>query len=140
MTFTIRTPKNTIYNEDRTKTTALVTTTGALFKNNLSTGALELAVQTATQSEKLWRANETIAAADARVTVNCALLSPEDELVVDSVNNSDVAHNGQRMILGTTGVTVNNTGTDVTGATGVFTQIGVVGAAADKKIRVRLTV
>ena len=140
MTFAIRTPKNTIYNEDRTKATSLVTTIGALYKNNLSTGVLELAVQTATQSEKLWLANEAIAAADAKVAVNCALLSVEDEFVVDSVNNSNVAHNGQRMILGTTGVTVNNTGTDVTGDTGVFTQIGVVGAAADKKIRVRLTI
>lgn len=140
MAFKIATPQGTISNEDRTKTTALVTTIGTLYVNNLSTGALEAAAAAATQTQKFWLANETIAAADARTTVNCALVAPEDELVVDSVNNSNVAHNGQRMILNATGDKVNNTGTDVTGATGVFTQTGTVGAAADKKIRVRLTI
>lgn len=140
MAFGIKYPKNTIYNEDRTKGSSLVTSIGTLYVNNLSTGALEAAAAAATQSQKFWLANEAIVAADARVSVNCALVSSEDALVVDSVNNSNTAHNGQRMILNATGDKVNNTGTDVTGATGVFTQIGVVGAAADKKIIVRLTV
>lgn len=140
MTFVNRTPKGTINNEDRTKASALVTTTGIIYQNNLSTGALEPAAAASIQSVKYWLANETIAAVDARLAVNCQLVSPEDELVVDSVNNSNSAHNGQRMIFNATGDKVNNSGADVTGATGVWTQTGVVGAAADKKIKVRLTI
>lgn len=140
MSFTIGYPKNTIYNEDRAKATSLVTTIGVCYQNNLSTGALEPAAAASTQSQKYWIANQTIAAADALAAVNCALVSPEDGIVADSVNNSNSAHNGQRMIFNASGDKVNNTGTDVTGATGVWTQVGVVGAAADKKIIVRLTI
>lgn len=139
MAFSIRYPKNTIYNEDRTKASSLVTTTGTLYVNNLTTGVLEAATTTTTQTQKLWVANETIAAADNRVTVNCALISPEDGVVADSVNNSDATHNGRRMILNASGDKVNNTADNATTAA-VFTQTGVVGAAADKKIIVRLTV
>jgi len=139
MALTIRIPKNTIYNKDRTKASALVTTVGTVYVNNLTTGALEAASASTTQTQKLWIANETIAAADNRLTVNCALVSPEDAIVADSVNNSDATHNGRRMILNATGDKVNNTADNATTAA-VFTQVGVVGAAADKKIIVRLTV
>lgn len=139
MSFTIRIPKNTIYNKDRTKASALVTTVGTVYVNNLTTGALEAASASTTQTQKLWIANETIAAADNRLTVNCALVSPEDAIVADSVNNSDATHNGRRMILNATGDKVNNTADNATTAA-VFTQVGVVGAAADKKIIVRLTI
>lgn len=56
------------------------------------------------------------------------------ELVeVESANNSNASHNGDRMAA-TDENTVNNSGTDVTGQAAVFVQRGVVGAASDKRI------
>lgn len=63
-----------------------------------------------------------------------AIVLDGNELVeVQSVNNSAAADNGDRMAA-TDANTVNNSGTDVTGQAVVFQQIGVVGAAADKRI------
>ena len=59
----------------------------------------------------------------------------EDVWIADSTNNSDATHNGQDMILGANAGVVNNTGT--TSAVGIVKQVGVYGAAADKKILVR---
>ena len=60
-------------------------------------------------------------------------IMPGDVYQVGTINNSNAAHNYQRMIWGAAH-TVNNTGTDVTGDTGIFMQTGVVGATTDKKI------
>lgn len=79
--------------------------------------------------------NETIAAAEALAEVEVIECFQNDVWVVDSTNNSNAAHNGQKMILGANGGIVNNTGT--TSATGIVQQVGVFGAAADKKILVR---
>lgn len=51
-----------------------------------------------------------------------------DVYEVDSLNAANAAHNYQRMIWGA-GNTANNTGTDVTGDTGIFMQTGVVGTS-----------
>ncbi len=56
------------------------------------------------------------------------------EYIVSSTNNSDATHNYQRMTIGANGGTINNTGTD-DGTNGVFMQTGVIGAAANKKIK-----
>jgi predicted RecA/RadA family phage recombinase len=79
--------------------------------------------------------NKTIAAADAETVVPVIELFQNDVWIADSTNNSDATHNGQKMVLGANGGIVNNTGT--TSTTGIVQQVGVYGAAADKKILVR---
>ncbi len=79
--------------------------------------------------------NQTIAAAEALATVPVIEAFQNDIWVVDSTNNSNAAHNGQKMVLGANGGIVNNTGT--TSATGIVQQVGVYGTNTDKKILVR---
>lgn len=52
---------------------------------------------------------------------------------VSSTNNSNVAHNNMRMVVGANAHTINNTGSD-DGTNGVFIQTGVSGATTDKLI------
>lgn len=134
MSFKLITPKNTrdVRSVGRS---SLAITTGALYFNSITTGALQLAVAATTANQTLYLANETLASGST--PFSATVCSKEDEFLVDTENNSNSAHNGQRMILGATGVTLNNTGTDVSGTTGVFVQLAVVGAAADKKIIAR---
>lgn len=132
--FNLQTPRNTRVAERVPKASALVTTKGALYFYSITTGALQLAGVATTSNQSLYRANETIAAADARVDVHALQVNVGDRFLVDTVNNSNVAHNGQRMILDATGLLLTNTGTDVPGTTGVFQQIAPYGVAADKKI------
>lgn len=79
-------------------------------------------------------ANGSIAALDALTQCSVIEVFPKDVWIVDSTNNSNATHNGQDMILGANAGIVNNTGT--TSAVGVVKQVGVYGAAADKKILV----
>lgn len=79
--------------------------------------------------------NQTITAAEALTLVPVIEVFQNDVWLADSTNNSDATHNGQKMVLGANGGIVNNTGT--TSATGIVQQVGVYGAAADKKILVR---
>lgn len=60
-------------------------------------------------------------------TLLVCLVTPEQTWQADATNATNAAQNYQRMVLTDKG-TVNNTGTDVTGSTGVFTQEGVVTA------------
>lgn len=53
---------------------------------------------------------------------------------VESANNSDSDHNGDRQLL-TDKNTVNNTGSDNTSEEACFIQLGTLGAAADKRIK-----
>jgi hypothetical protein len=55
------------------------------------------------------------------------------EYIVETTNNSNVAHNYQRMTL-TDKNTVNNSGTDDP-TNGIFMQTGVIGATGNKKIK-----
>jgi hypothetical protein len=106
-------------------------TAGQLVKFNLTTGALESTTTTTTQTEAVFVVLNSVTSGAV------VSLQPTDKstvYVVDTANNSNAAHNGQRMIITAGGLTLTNTGTDVSGATGMFAQIGVVGAAADKKI------
>lgn len=80
--------------------------------------------------------NEDIAVADALTEVSVIEAFRNDVWLVDSTNNSNAAHNGQKMILGANGGIVNNTGT--TSAVGVVQQVGTYGQASDKKILVRI--
>ncbi len=79
--------------------------------------------------------NQSITAGEALTTVPVIETFQNDVWIADSTNNSNAAHNGQKMVLGANGGIVNNTGT--TSATGIVQQVGVYGAAADKKILVR---
>lgn len=106
-------------------------TAGQLVKFNLSTGALESTTTTTTQTEAIFAVLNSVTSG---ATVSLQATDKTTVYVVDTANNSNSAHNGQRMIITAGGLTLTNTGTDVSGATGMFAQIGTVGAAADKKI------
>jgi hypothetical protein len=102
---------------------------------------LDLAVgsvswEDASSSTQHWQlkavATETVTT--AATTCKARMVSSITQLwVVESANNSDAAHNGDRMVLTDTN-TVNNTGTDSTSQNACFIQTGTVGAAADKRI------
>lgn len=100
-----------------------------------SAGLAVLATSATTRPEVIGIANKTIAAADAETVVPVIDIFEKDVWIADSTNNSDAAHNGQLMVLGANGGIVNNTGT--TNANGIVQQVGVYGAAADKKILVQ---
>lgn len=59
-------------------------------------------------------------------------IDSNNQVIADTVNNSDIADNGQRMILDATGLLANNTGTD--NAAGVFRQTGVFGIPTNNQI------
>lgn len=66
-------------------------------------------------------------------SVLCIPVLPGQVWEAESANNSAAADNGDRMLL-TDANTVNNTGTDNTSEEACFIQLGVIGAAADKRI------
>lgn len=88
------------------------------------------ASSTFTQTEFVF--TESIAAADVRTNVHSWKIDSNNQFIADTVNNTDVADNGQRMILNSTGLLANNTHTD--SAVGVFRQTGVVGVPSNKQI------
>lgn len=135
MSFKLTTIKNTRDLKATKRASALATTQNFLYTFSLTTGALEVAGAATTNTQLLFLANETLAS--GTTPVSTTIVASGDEFLVDTVNNSNAAHNGQRMILNATGDKLNNTGTDVTGTTGVFVQVDVVGAAADRKILAR---
>jgi len=79
--------------------------------------------------------NEAITAEQALTQVPVIEVFQNDVWLADSTNNSNAAHTGQKMVLGANAGVVNNSGT--TDADGVVQQVGVYGAAADRKILVR---
>lgn len=73
------------------------------------------------------------AATTAATSVLAQELTGNEVVKVETANNSNSAHNGDRMAL-TDENTVNNSGSDVTGQAVGFLQIGTSGAASDKRI------
>lgn len=130
MSFVNQTTKHTQNKRNVVKPLALAISKGAIYVNNVSTGALELAVAGTPTAKVFYLANES-QAANASTTVNCDVVSREDIYLVDLANNSNAAHNGQRMAIATGALTLTNSGTDA--AAGQFEQIAPVGVAADKK-------
>jgi hypothetical protein len=118
------------------KATGTVTTSGNVL--DLTAGLAVAATASSTRDTIVGVSNQTISAADALTQVPVFDLFDQDVWIADSTNNSDPLHNGQAMILGANAGVVNNTGT--TSAVGVVTQVGVKGAAADKKILVKFIV
>lgn len=97
-----------------------------------TTGGLVIPATSSTvRSEIEGICNQAIAAAEALTQVPAIVVASGDTFIADVVNNSDAAHNYQRMVLSTS-LVVNNTGTD--SASGVVEQVEPYGAAADKKI------
>lgn len=114
------------------KASATVTTSG--YAMDLTSGLAVDGTASSTRATITGVSNQSISAADALTQVPTFDLYDQDVWVADSTNNSDATHNGQAMILGANAGIVNNTGT--TSAVGVVKQVGVKGAAADKKILV----
>lgn len=115
------------------KASATVITNGYVL--DLTAGLAVLGSSSSTVKTICGVANGSISAADALTQCSVIELFQNDVWVVDSTNNSDATHNGQDMILGANAGVVNNTGT--TSTVGIVKQVGVYGAAADKKILVR---
>jgi len=100
-----------------------------------SSGLAILGTSSTTRPNVIGVCNENIAVADALTQVSVIEPFPQDVWIADSTNNSNAAHNGQFMVLGANGGIVNNTGT--TDTAGIVQQVGVYGAAANKKILVK---
>ncbi len=98
----------------------------------MTAGLAVPATSSTVRADLLGVCNESIAEADALTQVEYIVPSDEDTYIFSTTNNSDATHNGQAMVLGANSTTVNNTGT--TSSTGIVQQVGVYGAAADKKI------
>lgn len=98
-------------------------------------GLAVLADSSTTRPNVIGVANGSISAADALTQASVIETFEKDVWIADSTNNSNAAHNGQYMVLGANAGTVNNTGT--TDTAGIVQQVGVYGAAADKKILVQ---
>lgn len=77
-----------------------------------------------------------ISTTDTKLRVQ--IVTSEQEWEVQSANNSAATDNNDAMVL-TDEDTVNNTHTNSTAKEAVVTQIGVLGAAADKRILVKFT-
>jgi len=126
--------KNTRELVNLEKLTSTVTVKGSLLAKNVTNGKVIPATSSTVRSEIEGVSNQDIAAAEALSQVPAILVSSSDTWIADTTNNSNTAHNYQRMIL-TDAATVNNTGTD--SSDGIVEQVGVFGVAADKKIIVR---
>lgn len=118
------------------KATATVITNGYVL--DWTAGLAVLGTSSSTRATIIGVANGGVAAAEA--LASCSVIEPfeKDVWIADSTNNSNAEHNGQDMVLGANAGIVNNTGT--TSAVGVVKQVGVYGAAADKKILVRFII
>ena len=99
-------------------------------------GSTAVAVATASTShwQMKWVAKE--AATTSEALFKATRVHPNQLWEVESANDSNVAHNGDRMLL-TDKDTVNNTGTDNTSKEAVVIQVGTLGAVGDKRILVR---
>lgn len=100
-----------------------------------SSGLAILGTSGTTRPNVIGVANGSVAALDALTQCSVIEAFDKDVWIADSTNNSNAAHNGQFMVLGANGGIVNNTGT--TDTAGIVQQVGVYGAAADKKILVQ---
>lgn len=132
MAFTLVTAAHTRFGKEQAKSTSQAILDGQVLGYDVTNGNVIPLDNTATFDEALFVSTEAITAGAALAKVHTFKIGENQQFIADTVNNSNTAHNGQRMILGTTGVTVNNTGTD--SAVGVVRQVGVIGAASDKQI------
>lgn len=132
MAFYFVTSAHNRYGSDPAKNTSTVITKGQILQWDLTTGNVVPSSNTSTFTETEFIATESVAALDVRPEVHVWKIDSNNQCIADTVNNSDVADNGQRMILDATGLLANNTHTDST--VGVFRQTGVIGVPTDRMI------
>lgn len=125
--------KNSRDIEPLDKATGTVTTQKQLLARTGS-GLVIPATSGSTRADLEGVCNQSISSADALIQVPAIMIDPQDTWIADLTNNSDPAHNYQRMVL-TDSLTVNNTGTD--SASGVVSQVEPYGPAANKQAIVR---
>ena len=112
------------------KLTGTVTTIHQILAKNAG-GVVIPATSGTVRSEIEGICNQTISAADALLQVPAIVIASGDTFIADVANNSNAAHNYQRMILSTS-LVVNNTGAD--DANGVVEQVEPYGVTTDRKI------
>jgi len=132
MALTLVTSAHTRFGKEQTKATSQAILDGQVLGYDVTNGNVIPLDNTSTFDEALFVATEAITAGAALAKVHAFKVGENQQFIADTVNNSNTAHNGQRMILNSTGDKANNTGTD--SAVGVVRQVGVVGAASDKQI------
>ena len=132
MAFTFVTSAHNRYGSDPAKATSTVITKGQVLQWDPTVGQVVASSNTSTFTQTEFVATESITALDARPEVHVWKIDSNNQYIADTVNNSNPAHNGQRMILNSTGLLANNTGTD--SSVGVFRQTGVVGVPANRQI------
>lgn len=126
------TSAHTRFGKELPKSTSQAILDGQVLTWDVTSGLVIPCDNTSTFDDALFISTEAITAGDALGKVHTFKINENQQCIIDTVNNSNVAHNGQRMILDSTGSIANNTGTD--SAVGVVRQVGVVGAASQKQI------
>lgn len=114
------------------KIASLALNAGDLIEMDAGATAATAGDSSTNQWQRKGVAQEGTSATDT--VVNVIVVDSDQVWQADSTNNSNRGHNGDRMALSAT-ATVNNSGSDA--ATGVCTQIGVVGVSTDKDILVK---
>lgn len=99
----------------------------------LDVGAIAWTVADASTEQWQLKAVCSESATTADSFVKARLVTTLEPWEAESVNASDAADNGDRMLL-TDQNTVNNTGTDSTAEEACFIQMGVLGASSDNRI------
>ncbi len=115
---------------------SVATTVGCLLE--LVDGASTWTLATSSSNARTLKAVAQEVVASGAAAVKAILVNPTQLWVAATTNNAATADTGDRMVL-TDNLTVNNTGTDSTGAAAVFQQIKVVGATTEKRILGRFT-
>ena len=134
MAFYLVTSAHTRFGKDRPKATSQAILDGQVLGWDVTAGKVIPLSNTSTFDQALFVSTEAITAGQALGSVHTFKIGENMQYIADTVNNSNEAHNGQRMILNSTGVLANNTGTD--SAVGVVRQVGVVGPASQRQIMV----
>lgn len=132
MSFYLVTSANGRFGANPKKATSQAILDGQVLIYDVSTGNVIPADNTTTFAQAEFVSTEAITAPQALANVHALKISENDQYIVDTVNNSSTAHNGQRMILDATGTLANNTGTD--SSVGVVRQVGVIGAPSNRQI------
>ena len=110
---------------------SVATVSGSLLER--TAGATTWVLCTATSDHFTRKAVAIELVASGTAEVKAILVNDLQLWEADATNSSDAADDGDRMIL-TDSVTVNNTGTDVSGQKPAFVQDGFSGLAADNTI------
>lgn len=109
MAFTHVTSANGRFGKDAAKSTSQAILDGQVL---VYTGGLVVpADNTTTFAEAEYVSTAAVTAGAALASAHVFKISENDQFIADTVNNSNVAHNGQKMILNSTGDKANNTGT-----------------------------